>query len=289
MKIKFLIPLMAGCGLCLAQFTALAQDFKTHISKEFTLTNPNATFVGIYNLFGSIKVEGYAGDKVTLEIEETISGDTNADIEQGKKEFKMGYEQKADTLLTYIAAPYDTKPHFGRYYYHNDDHEIHYKVQLEMTVKVPYNVYLRANTVNEGNIDVKNVYGQLRINNVNGPINIENAKGITDAKTINGNLTVTYLSIPKDASNYYTLNGKLTVTYPKDLSADLQFKSMNGGFYTDFDDTEVLPVQVTKTVEKKSGGTTYKLNKNPLLRVGSGGKLFRFETLNGNIYIKKQS
>ena len=66
------------------------------------------------------------------------------------------------------------------------------------------------------------------MNNVNGAITITNAKGKTDAHTINGNLTVNYLSNPPEASSYNTLNGKLTVTYQPDLSADLQFKSMNG-------------------------------------------------------------
>ena len=62
--------------------------------------------------------------------------------------------------------------------------------------------------------------------------------------------------------------------------------------YNDYDtdfDTETLPTQVLKTVNKKENGTTYKINKNTQVRVGSGGRLFKFETLNGNIYIKKQS
>jgi len=144
-------------------------------------------------------------------------------------------------------------------------------------------------TTETGNVDVKDVTGSLKINNVNGAISIANAKGTTDAHTINGNLTVTYLSVPPDASNYYTLNGKLEVTYPANLSANLQFKSMNGQFYTDFDNTEFLPTQVEMTHNKGNGSTTYKLNKNTPVKVGAGGKLFKFETLNGNIYIKKQS
>ena len=40
---------------------------------------------------------------------------------------------------------------------------------------------------------------------------------------------------------------------------------------------------------KEGDGTVYKLNKTTAIRIGSGGKLFEFETLNGNVYIKKQS
>jgi hypothetical protein len=69
----------------------------------------------------------------------------------------------------------------------------------------------------------------------------------------------------------------------------MQFKSMNGTFYTDFPEVEALPATITKTEDKRNNGTVYKLNKNVQVRVGKGGKLFKFETLNGNIYIKKQS
>ena len=137
-------------------------------------------------------------------------------------------------------------------------------------------------------IQVKNVYGALKVNNVNGPIEIINAKGTTIAHTVNGGVTVNYLALPPDASSYYTVNGELKVTFPKGLSADVAFKSMNGQFYTDFQDVQVMPTHVTKTENKNSNGTTYKLSKNSDIRFGAGGKIFKFETLNGNVYIKKQ-
>jgi DUF4097 and DUF4098 domain-containing protein YvlB len=141
--------------------------------------------------------------------------------------------------------------------------------------------------VNEGNVSIKNVYGSLKINNVNGPISIVNAKGSTIAHTVNGGITVNYLALPPDACSYYTINGELKVTYPAALAADVSFKSMNGEFYTDFQNVEVLPSHVTKTENKGNGGTVYKLSKNSDIRFGAGGKLFKFETLNGNVYIKK--
>lgn len=134
---------------------------------------------------------------------------------------------------------------------------------------------------------VKDVYGALNVYNVNGPITIVNAKSTTVARTVNGPVTVNYLSIPQDASSYYTVNGKMEVTYPSNFEANLQFKSMNGQFFTDFPDTEVLPTEIVKTETKNNNGTIYKMNKNTAIRVGKGGKLFKFETLNGNIYIKK--
>jgi DUF4097 and DUF4098 domain-containing protein YvlB len=288
MNIKNIVPLIAGCGLCLAQLTASAQDFKLHTSREFTLKKAaSATLVGIYNISGSIKVEGYAGDKVTIDVDETISGNTQADIEQGKKEFKLNLDQNADTIMAYISDPWNTKPHPRGWHYDSDD--VKYRVRLEFVVKVPNTINLHASTVNNGTIDINNVFGTLDVRNVNGAIEIANAKGITNANTVNGLVNISYLTVPPDASTYKTINGKMTISYPASLSADMQFKSLNGAFYTDFDEVSALPATITKATDKRSNGTVYKLNKDIQVRVGKGGKLFKFETLNGNIYIKKQS
>jgi hypothetical protein len=243
--------------------------------------------VGIYNLFGPIKVEGYSGNKVVMEIDETISGDDQQTVERGKKEFKLEFEQKADSIMAYISEPWNTKPHqYNRHW--NERRNIEYRVKLQFVVKVPYNVDLDASTVNDGDLYVKDVYGKLNINNVNGKIDIVNAKGTTRAHTVNGGVTVNYLAVPPDASSYYTINGELRVTYPSSLAADVSFKSMNGEFYTDFQDVQVMPSKVTKSENKSGSGTTYKLSKLSDIRFGAGGKTFKFETLNGNVYIKKQ-
>jgi len=282
---RFALPVLAGLGLCFAQFSASAQEYKTHISKEFTYQKGMA---GVYNLFGSVKVEGYSGNKVLMEIDETISADDQQTVEQGKREFKLEFEQKPDSILAYISGPWNTRPHQD-YKNWNHQRKIEYKVKLEFVVKVPFNVDLDASTVNDGDLYVKNVYGKLNINNVNGKIDIVNAKGTTRAHTINGGVTVNYLAVPPDASSYYSINGELKVTYPSSLAADISFKSMNGQFYTDFQNVEVMPSKVTKSENKSGSSTTYKLSKLSDIRFGSGGKLFKFETLNGNVYIKKQN
>jgi hypothetical protein len=64
---------------------------------------------------------------------------------------------------------------------------------------------------------------------------------------------------------------------------------MHGDFYTDFPEVILLPASVLKAEDKKGEGKVYKLNAVTSVRFGKGGKTFRFETLNGNVYIKKQS
>jgi hypothetical protein len=285
-----ILPTLAGLVCCCLFFFARAQEFKEHISKEFELSKAAGagTTFSVYNISGFIKVQGYEGTKVLVEIDKTISADDAQWLEIGKKEFKLGLEQTGDSITAYIAEPYDSRPHYNRYQRDNG-REVRYDYRLDFTVKVPYGVSLNISTVNDGDISVKDVSGDLYVNNVNGAISVVNAKGTTYAHTVNGDVVLSYLSAPSGQSSYYTINGEIRVTYPSSLSADLQFKSMNGEFFTDFPNAEVLPVQATKNKETHGGATVYRLDKTTSVRVGSGGKTFKFETLNGNIYIKKQS
>ena len=282
-------PLFCGLALLCAAGVQ-AQEFKEHISKEFPVSAARAGMLAIYNLNGPVKVEGYAGDKVVVEIDELITADDSTDLQAGQHEFKLGIDQKSDSIMFYIAEPYDTRPH--RRWRDEDGWNTRrpeYDIQLSFTVKIPYAMSLIASTVNHGDIMVKDVAGTLDLNNVNGPITIRNARGATKARTINGDVTVNYLDVPPAASDYYTLNGELSVTYPASMSAICQFKSMNGSFYTDFSDVEILPAQVVKNRQQTGDGIMYKLNVAKQVKIGSGGRLFKFETMNGDIYVKKQS
>lgn len=282
MKKLILIALLAGWGHSFAQKNAGKFEYKQHISKQFTLQKPAESSVfALYNISGYVKVEGYSGNQVIIEVDETIATNNAEDLEIAKSEFKAGFDQKADSIIAYTAAPYDSRPHHG-----NNNTRRNYTFRLDYTVKVPNNMSIRVSTINGGEVMVKDVYGALNASNINGPISIINAKGATEAHTVNGNLTASYLAVPP-ASDYKTVNGKVEITYPASLSADLQLKSMNGQYYTDFQNTENLPSEVVKTTTRNNIGAMYKLNKITKVRVGNGGKLFKFETLNGNIYIKK--
>lgn len=285
---KTICNLLIAGTLSLCACTDLpAQEFKDHITKQFTVNskNPEAVLT-VYNVFGSVKVEGYDGDKVVLEIDKKITAKSPGELEKGKEEFKFQIEQIQDSIIVYVSAPYDSRPRYKRYNY-EDRKDIRYEYWLNFVVKVPHAMRLRVSTVNNGNINVANVYGNLFVTNVNGSIGIENAKGITKATTVNGDLSIKYAANPQAASRYHTINGDITVYYKTDLDAELYFKSMNGSYYTDFDNTTPISNLLVKDAEVNNKGTQYKLLKNTGVKIGSGGKQFHFETLNGNVYIKK--
>lgn len=286
---KRIFPVLAGLLLACAQSMAQSQEHTEHINKEFFLPkNAAASTLVIYNINGFIKVEGTAGNKVSIDVDKRLTAKDKAVLEAGKKEFKLAFEQRGDSIIAYIAEPFDSRPNRNNWR-NRDDRRIEYDFTLDFAVKIPRQMNVVVSTVNRGNVTVSDVAGSLKAHNVNGAIALTNARGTTDVHTINGNVDVNYLASPPTQSSYYTLNGNIRVSYPANLSADVQFKTFQGEFYTDFSDLETLPAQVIKNQQKEGDRTIYKLSKTTAIRIGSGGKTLRFETFNGNVYIKKQS
>jgi len=114
-----IVSLFMGLGIiCFFQQTN-AREFKEHISKEFIISKDvTKSTLFIYNVSGFIKVEGYEGNNVLLEIDKTITADNDKILETGKKEFRLAFDQKSDSIFAYIAEPFDSRPHRNMYYSH---------------------------------------------------------------------------------------------------------------------------------------------------------------------------
>ena len=275
---------------------AQSQQAKEQISKEFTVAgDASRQVLALYNIFGSVAVQGYAGNKVTLEITKTVSAPDGTLLEAGKKEVQLGFIQRNDSIIVYTSEPRDSRPnrqirHKGQNFDGNwDKKQPRYHYTIDYTVKVPNQMNLHVSTVNGGQVNIEDVAGTLHALNVNGGITIKNAKGATEARTVNGNVDVSYARGPAGASSYHTINGKITATYPADIAANLHFKSFHGELFTDFPKAEVLPVQVRQNKQTEGGGTEYQITKDTAVRLGKGGPDLRFETLNGDVTIKQQS
>lgn len=149
---------------------------------------------------------------------------------------------------------------------------------------------MRLSTVNEGDIVVRDVQGLIRANNVNGSITLKNIQALKEVHTINGDVKINFTAVPTSDAKFYTLNGVLDVTFPKNLSADCEMKSWHGDFFTDFEEVEKLPARTASNIKKSENSTNYKLEQINRIRIGkSGGQVLKFETMNGNVYIRKES
>lgn len=268
------------------QYNDLEITHKELISKEFDVSG--SSFLGVYNIFGDIKVEPHNGNKVVVVVEEIIYAKTEADLQEALKEVKLGFNQEQDSLAFYTAEPYDSRPKLIRNK-KNEEEKRDYIIHLNYTIKVPQNMALELSTVNNGDIEANDLYGKIKAHNINGAITLKNTKEAYDVNTINGEVNIVFLNTPPENSRFYTLNGTMNLSLPADFSADCELKSFNGDFYTDFNEYVELPSKMEKKVKNEGNSATYKLTKTNAYRFGKGGRNIKIETFNGNIFLKKQS
>ncbi|WP_147415904.1 DUF4097 family beta strand repeat-containing protein [Ulvibacterium marinum] len=155
-----------------------------------------------------------------------------------------------------------------------------------LEIKVPKNFSLKLGTVNQGNINVKGVSGEMEVSNVNGEITLEGIGGSALADTVNGDIKVGFVSVtPNVNMAFSSLNGDLDVTFPNSVKSDLKLKSEQGDIYTDFEMVTDKQKAVSKTDKSSS---TYKVEIEQWVRgkLNGGGPEMLFKTFNGDIIIR---
>ena len=200
---------------------------------------------------------------------------------------------KYDTLIVYIANPCHTyqrreKRSSQNYGYSYNSCELTYEYKVDFTLKVPKNANLVLSTINQGDIEVKGIAGNLDIHNINGAISINNAKGKVVAHTINGDVYVNYASNPIIDSKYYTLNGDIHANFKVGLSAKIAFKSYNGEMYTNLPALKTIAGEFNRAIIQESDGIKYKIEDRQLVQARKGTMLLDFETFNGDAIIKEK-
>jgi len=275
--------------ILLAWATVVAAQSQTEtIRKTGSFKNANGSRVlSVENIQGFVRIESYNGDQIELVAEKIISAKNQDDTAKGLREVEVKLTETADSIYVLVEAPFifRKKGNSRNIRINLDDLEYEYKV--DMTLRVPANINLNVATVNNGDVTLSNVTGDIKARNVNGPIKLTGTTGKADVSTVNGRIDVLFARNPTADCRFKTINGNVNVQYAPQLNASVSFKSMNGQFYTDLSEVEMMPVRVIKNSETAGGGTVYKIDKRQSYKVGNGGPALTFETLNGNIYLKK--
>ena len=269
-----------------------------HVKKEDVLTKQlSATGISqvtIRNINGSVEVYGTQEKTIRIEVKRTLYAPTQAKLNKGLEAVQIGAFTEAGQAYVYMDAPWVKLRYHGEretyiWDWENRNHGGHvpYDYQLDFTVYIPQDLGLTVSTVNKGEVHVEKVNAPMDINNVNGGITLTQVDGTSKAHTINGNVIAHFTSIPKQDCRFYTLNGTMKIHYPPSLSAQLDIKTTNGNFFTDYDDFESLPTPIQKIKKTSSGGTRYKIGKSSQYKLGSGGPQIALETFNGDIYLIK--
>ena len=275
-----------------------AQQHRETIKRELAFEQFDASNVFfLANINGSIIAEAYAGTSVILEAEFTIRAKTGSRLQRAKEELSLGVIDRYDTLIVFIKGPcgqFDREwrkyrsGNSDRWDYNWNNCDYGYDFQHNFTLKIPRSMNVCLSTINDGDISVSDLKGSLQLNNINGSITAKEIAGETNIHTVNGDVTVEYSRIPSRESSFYTLNGDINAYFPGALKADVTFKSFNGDIYTDYTNIEKRPMLLAKNEEVKKQGVSFKVDATSVISFGGGGVTMRFETFNGDAYIRKK-
>ena len=231
----------------------------------------------VKNIIGPIHVAGHDANRVEMHATETVRGDLQADIERARAEMQLRTETEPGRVAFRVR---NIDGDSGRRNSNWDNYSIAYDIEL----RVPRGATLEISTVNDGDVTVEDVNGEFDLKNVNGAVRLVRAGGGGSIHTVNGDVDASFARSPSEATSFHTVNGEVDVTFPANLSAELAFHTLQGDVFTDFD---VESLSAPPEVRRDRGRYVMNTNRNSAFRVGTGGERHTFNTLNGDILVRK--
>lgn len=159
---------------------------------------------------------------------------------------------------------------------------------LALRIEVPADSSVVLSTVNDGEIAVTGLGGELELHNTNGGITVRDARGPVSANTVNGDVTIAFgRAVASAPMAFSTLNGDVDLTLPADAKFDVRLKSENGDIYSDFD---VVLARKAPKVEEERGKGRYRVSITKELagKIGGGGPEIFLKTFNGDIVLRRR-
>lgn len=231
----------------------------------------------VKNVIGPIRVTGHDANRVEMRATETVRGDLQADIERARAEMRLFTESEPGRVAFRVRQVDENGDRRGWGW---DSYSIEYDIE----VRVPRNAAVEVSTVNDGDVTVEDMNGEFQLKNVNGSVRLVRAGGSGAITTVNGDVDASFASPPSEPTAFKTVNGELDVTFPASLSAELAFHTMHGDVFTDFDVETLSP---PPEVRRSGGRYMLNTNRNSAFRVGAGGERHSFNTVNGDILVRK--
>jgi len=262
--------------------TMIAQENRVE-KVEVPLTNPAKPVMLKAHLFsGSITVTGYAGKTVSVE----------AHIMKPLKKEKDQRDKKVDEKAKGMRR---ITPFGGGLNIEEQDNTVEIqgdwsRTTINLIIKVPVKSSLSLKAMQNGNIKVTGVSGDLEVHALHGSVTLDNVSGTVVADSLHEDVTVSFDRVnPEKPMSFSSLQGNLDVTFPANIKADLKLDTLQGEIYSDFDVAmKKNQTKVAKSDKKKGGKFKIKFDNTMYGSINGGGKEITFKSMSGNIYIRKK-
>ncbi len=142
-------------------------------------------------------------------------------------------------------------------------------------ISVPHRTDLNLNASN-GGITIASVAGTITFDTTNGGVRLADLAGHVNGRTRNGGVTVVLGGTQWDGEglDVETSNGGVTLSIPTPYNAQLETRTVNGGFRFDY------PLTLSGELNPRRGIST---------TLGSGGAPVRVRTTNGGLRLQRRT
>ncbi len=282
------IAILTGvCALVAVTFGASPRDWTNEVREPVQHIFTNDKSLDVDDVNGTVEVIGDNGNTIRVNGERITRALDQAAIAAAKRDVTLDINEKDGIAQLYVNGPFRGNDHSSQdhgFHIHYDSRD--YEVTYNLTIRVPHNTELRLRTVN-GELKSAQTNGKFDVQSVNGGIDLSEIGGYGRISTVNGKANVTFRENPTVATDFKSVNGTLDIAFQPNLAADLHFKKLNGAVYTDFDNVMPLPSSAPSR-EQRGNRFAFRSDRSGDVRVGAGGPMLSFETVNGDIRIRKQ-
>ena len=265
-------------GAFLLGVAALGQETQADRVSVPLRDSSRAALVKANLMTGGIIVKGYDGKEVVVEAQLRKHG---SDDEE-KPDKKAEGLKRIDILTTGLTVE-------------EEDNVVSVSTgpthrAVDIVIQVPFKTSLKLGCMNDGDVMVEKVEGEIEASNLNGGVTLTNVSGVVVAHSLNGEVNVNLeQATPDKPMSFSTLNGDIDVTLPSDTKATVKMETQNGSIYSDFEIQMNANPREPKVEDGRKGGGKFRvvIEKARFGSINGGGPEFRFKTVNGNIHIRK--
>lgn len=242
---------------------ALAQDFQ----KKYEIGAGG--HINVSSVSGNVTVTGYDGSAVLVTA-----------IKEGSDRDKVEVEDTSSGDRIELRSRYAPNC--------NCNASINFTVQVPRSVKYNFDKLSTAS----GNIEVRNVTGQMRVRSASGEVTLEDVSGAINASSASGNVRVKDASGTVSASaasgnvevemrnvegaenmEFTSASGNVYVKAPANLDATVDMSSVNGSLKTDF------PLEVKEP--------QYGSQRSAHGRLGNGSRSLKIRSASGDVSLTR--
>lgn len=282
-----IVFVLAAAGGALSAPALGEEMIEARTLKElFDAAPSGSTRLVVDNIFGSVTISGESRQTISMVAKETRQAKTEAGLARAAEEVELRIFRREGEIELFVDGPFRDE-NCRNQWSDREQGRPRYQVSYDFEIRVPFDTELEVRTITDGDIQISDVRRDFEVNNVNGSIRLEDMAGSGKVETVNGEIWASFAANPLADTRFVTVNGEVEAFFQPGLSADLELKTQWGETWSEYP-VVALP-SYPPTQRHEDGRTVIEFESGSRVRVGDGGPKLYFETLNGDIYVRKST